>query len=98
MHKRLARTLTIDGIILFVIAVSAAILDVSLALGKFHGFVFALYTVYGGAGIFLVNSVLWGIALFRKKHEAAWQYLVAGLATLALGFVVAWLGGKLFTA
>jgi|SRR6056297_992871 len=96
MKTLLRRILVIDGIILAVIAASSAILDASLALGKFHGFVFGLYTAYGGAGIFLVNAVLSGIALARRKREAAWHYVAAGLLALAAGVLVAWLGGQLF--
>lgn len=96
MDKHFRRTLIIDGAVLLAIAVSSAILDASLALGKFHGFVFGLYTAYGGAGIFLVNAVLSGIALARRKREAAWHYVAAGLLALAAGVFLAWLGGKLF--
>lgn len=80
----------VNGIILAIILLSALLFDMNLQLGKFHGLVFGLYSLYGSILQVLVNAIL---GLWRKKNE---HYIVAGVLAGTIILVV--IGVELFSS
>ena len=81
----------INTIISLAIAATAGLLDLSLALGKFHGLVFALYTAYGLALQAIINIIIAVIAWTKTKKLFAKTVLASGLLIPAASFLLLWI-------
>lgn len=78
--------LIIELAILVLGILGALAFDKSLTLGKFHGFVFYLYSIYYSTLFIIVNLVLYFVFRFKKSKNAGIFLKAAflGIATLIL--------------
>jgi len=72
----------INSIILATILLLALLFDMNLQLGKFHGLVFGLYSLYASILQVIVNVIL---GLWRKKKE---HYITAGILAGSILLIV----------
>lgn len=85
-----SRTLRWNTLALSLCALSAGILDASLALGEFHGLLFLTLLVYSCAAIFAVSLVfsvilwLWYNEGMRALSLIGASLIVCGMPMLAL--------------
>jgi len=79
------------GILLFV-GLIFLVLDLSLDLGKYHGFVFSLYVLYFSVILIFVNAIISTINLFREKKEASKRFITVGAIVSLLGFALSYAG------
>ncbi|MFW5865723.1 MAG: hypothetical protein ACOCU6_01380 [Nanoarchaeota archaeon] len=89
MKPMLRRLLLIELIILFIYCIGVMILDLSLALGTFHGLLFSLLTLYFSILVFMVNSVIAIVNTLKKRTIAAKHYIIAGMITTGAGCLIA---------
>ena len=54
-------------------------LDYELELGKFHGLVFYLWSLYGCGILFIVNSLIALVYIFKSQWKKAKPIFLAGL-------------------
>ncbi|MFP4118736.1 MAG: hypothetical protein ACLFTH_01635 [Candidatus Woesearchaeota archaeon] len=92
---RLKRLVIFDLAALFVLIIAITILDFSLALGKFQGLIFSLFTMYASFAIFIINGIISLVYLLKDNVHVAKEFVIAGIIMLITGFLIAFLGGHL---
>lgn len=92
ISKKAKKLFFTELVILVFMALVFAILDLSLDLGKFHGFVFSLYILYFSVIVIFVNTVLSLINLFRERKKASRRFITVGAIVSLLGFGLSYLG------
>ena len=95
MKASIRRYLTINALILVVLAAAFAILDATLRLGKFHGLVFSLYLFYAAIVQSVVNLVLALVHYLREHRPRALAALVSALFVALSGSLLAYGGAQL---
>ncbi len=91
-QMRLDKVLIWNACIFFLLLSSFVLLDLSLQLGKFHGLLFSILSVYYAGLNFLVNGILAAILYYRskkKKASSVWKsFLASSVAFSVLAFAI----------
>lgn len=78
--------------ILVLVALIFMVLDLSLDLGKYHGFVFSIYVLYFSVILIFVNTVLSLVNLSMEKKKASKRFIIVGAIVSILGFGLSYAG------
>ena len=88
---------TLNILLVFGLMLAVVILDASLQLGQFHGFVFALYMAYGSIAIGVGNLVWATVQYFSDNLSNAKLFVALGIIVAAVGLGIAYAGSYFFT-